>query len=181
MANSPRLIQYSASVVASLYFHGCQRIELCVVLDSALYMEQIKIRELSGQNQYLQEGSGSDPVGSEPFCPIRIRNFHPRFWSELAPVSYSDLDNWYLNQCSSSSMGCNVARWGGCSIAQFRVQCSRCPVLGSILTRWLLMSSPEFKSHPAIPPPRAAQEQEIYHQARSDPALEDSRDEYCII
>jgi hypothetical protein len=51
---------------------------------------------------------------------------------------------------------------------------------GSILTRWLLMSSPGFKSHPVTPPPQAAQEQEIYHQSRSGPALDDSPDEYYI-
>jgi hypothetical protein len=35
-------------------------------------------------------------------------------------------------------------------------------------------SSPGFDSHPVTPPPRAAQEQ-------VGPALDDSRDEYCII
>ncbi len=34
---------------------------------------------------------------------------------------------------------------------------------------------------PSHPHPPCSQEQEIYHQARSDPALDDSRDEYGII
>ncbi len=35
------------------------------------------------------------------------------------------------------------------------------PVPGSVLTRWLLISSPGFDSYPVTPPPRAAQEQEL--------------------
>ncbi len=50
------------------------------------------------------------------------------------------------------------------------------PVPGSILTWWLLISS-----HPVTPPPPVQPRSRSYHSARSDPALDDSRDEYCII
>jgi hypothetical protein len=54
------------------------------------------------------------------------------------------------------------------------------PVPGSILTRWLLISSPGFDSHPVLPPPMQPRRRS-YHSARSDPALDDSWDAYCII
>jgi hypothetical protein len=41
-------------------------------------------------------------------------------------------------------------------------------------------SSPGFESHPVTPPPVQPMSRG-YHSARSGPALDDSRDEYCII
>jgi hypothetical protein len=41
-------------------------------------------------------------------------------------------------------------------------------------------SSPGFDSHPVTPPPREAQEQEL-SLSEIGPALDDSRDEFCII
>jgi hypothetical protein len=41
-------------------------------------------------------------------------------------------------------------------------------------------SSPGFDSHPVTPPPVQPRSRS-YHSARSGPALDDSRDEYCII
>jgi hypothetical protein len=77
----------------------------------------------------------------------------------------------------------------GCSVAQFGVQRSSvlstldccCPVLGLILTWWLLISSPGFVSHPVDPPPPVQPRSRSYHSATSGPALDDSRDEYYII
>ncbi len=41
-------------------------------------------------------------------------------------------------------------------------------------------SSPGFNSHPVTLPP-VQPRSSSYHSARSGPALDDSRDEYCII
>ncbi len=41
-------------------------------------------------------------------------------------------------------------------------------------------SSPVFNSHPVTPPPRQPRSRS-YHSTRSGPALDDGRDEYCII
>ncbi len=41
-------------------------------------------------------------------------------------------------------------------------------------------STPGFDSHPVTPPPVQPRSRS-YHSARSGPALDDSRDEYCII
>ncbi len=51
---------------------------------------------------------------------------------------------------------------------------------GSILTRWLLI--PVLGSSlTQSPPPPVQPRSRGYHSARSGPALDDSRDEYCII
>jgi hypothetical protein len=55
-----------------------------------------------------------------------------------------------------------------------------CPVPGSILTRWLLIPVlGSILTQSPLPPvqPRSRS----YHSTRSGPALDDSRDEYCII
>ncbi len=63
--------------------------------------------------------------------------------------------------------GCSVALWG-CSVAQW-------------LAHWAVDPSPGFDSHPVTPPPPVQPRSRSYHSARSGPALDDSRDEYCII
>jgi hypothetical protein len=119
----------------------------------------------------------------------------------MGPVIHGESYSWggvvYGASCQLAScrgVKCDGLSYHGTSFHEARGHGSSCPcIVVSGQHAGLLMSSPGFDSHPVTvdsspgfdshpvtPPPRAAQEQS-YHSTKSDPALDDSWDEYCII